>query len=71
MLNEAKRYPKHAKLYWMLGILYRDTGRISKAERALRKAVKLDKSDAIACRPRGGARPKRCARRPSERRPGP
>ena len=43
-----KLEPKRGRLYRLLGVLYRDTGRIAKAERNFRKATRLDPDDALA-----------------------
>ncbi len=38
----AERFGRRADIHWLLGILYRDTGRLAKAERSFRKATELD-----------------------------
>lgn len=43
-----KLTPKEGRLYRLLGVLYRDTGRIAKAERSFRKATRLAPDDALA-----------------------
>ena len=41
-LEEAeKAFSDRAEIHWLLGVLYRDTGRLAKAERAFRKATQL------------------------------
>ena len=40
-----KLEPQRGRLYRLLGVLYRDTGRIAKAERSFRKATRLDPDD--------------------------
>ncbi|MDP6945205.1 MAG: tetratricopeptide repeat protein [Myxococcota bacterium] len=43
-----KLEPKRGRLHRLLGVLYRDTGRLAKAERSFRKATRLDPRDALA-----------------------
>ena len=43
-----KLEPKRGRLYRLLGVLYRDTGRIAKAERSFRKATRLSPKDPLA-----------------------
>ena len=43
-----KLTPKRGRLYRLIGVLYRDTGRIAKAERSFRKATRLAPDDALA-----------------------
>jgi len=43
-----KLKPKRGRLHRLLGVLYRDTGRIAKAERSFRKATRLSPDDALA-----------------------
>ena len=42
-----KLAPKRGRLHRLLGVLYRDTGRIAKAERSFRKATRLAPDDAL------------------------
>ena len=43
-----RRFDKEARLHGLLGVLYRQTRQIAKAERALRRAIALDPKDALA-----------------------